>query len=367
MRIHTYIITFNEEFLISYTLDYYRQFSEKIVLVDNMSTDKTLEIAKQYPEVEIVQYDSGNKIDEVFRSNFKAKLIRDRNEQMENPPDWCICVDSDELIYHPDLIGKLKEYQDCGITMPQIKGFNMVKESFQDNQPLIEQTRKGERVYPMDKSSVFAGHLNIYFSTGSHFNITSPLKVTLQDEECVLSREREIALLHYKWVGIRGFNRLEISKLRLAENDKLNGHYSFTEKQLNSHQINRLRNSYEVLLENGQINHERSNTHEVDMLKAKLKEKKTYFSDKDLIFDESKTAIVSFYDPIITKRSIAQLYNIDIPIKNFYSMFVLFNNPKVLNDQYQEAIILCERSDYYKAIDRTMQGINLKTKSFLLK
>ena len=62
MKIHAYIIAYNEEKLLPFTLDYYSTFCEKIFVYDNMSTDSSDNIYKKYPKVTVVKWDSNNEI-----------------------------------------------------------------------------------------------------------------------------------------------------------------------------------------------------------------------------------------------------------------------------------------------------------------
>jgi len=51
MKIHAYIIAWNEEKILPFTLDYYSKFCEKIYIYDNMSTDNSDKIYKKYEKV----------------------------------------------------------------------------------------------------------------------------------------------------------------------------------------------------------------------------------------------------------------------------------------------------------------------------
>jgi hypothetical protein len=44
--------------------------------------------------------------------------------------DWVIVSDCDELLYHPNLIEKLREYKEKGIDIPKIDGRNIVSDKF---------------------------------------------------------------------------------------------------------------------------------------------------------------------------------------------------------------------------------------------
>jgi len=79
------IITYNEEKNIQEVLECF-DFCDEIILVDSFSTDKTLEIAKQFPKVKIIQ----NKFED---------FTKQRNLALEEAKnDWVLFLDGDERI-----------------------------------------------------------------------------------------------------------------------------------------------------------------------------------------------------------------------------------------------------------------------------
>ncbi|WP_175404477.1 glycosyltransferase family 2 protein [Endozoicomonas atrinae] len=61
MKIHAYLICFNEEKIIKSVLDYYSSICSKIFLFDNGSTDDSVKIACQYDNVRVINFDTGGK------------------------------------------------------------------------------------------------------------------------------------------------------------------------------------------------------------------------------------------------------------------------------------------------------------------
>ncbi|MFC4165285.1 glycosyltransferase family 2 protein [Epilithonimonas zeae] len=79
------IITYNEEKNIQEVLECF-DFCDEIILVDSFSTDKTLEIARQFPKVKIIQ----NKFED---------FTKQRNLALEETKnDWVLFLDGDERI-----------------------------------------------------------------------------------------------------------------------------------------------------------------------------------------------------------------------------------------------------------------------------
>jgi len=84
-KISGLIITFNEEKNIQVVLECF-DFCDEIIVIDSFSTDKTLEIAREFPKVKIVQ----NKFED---------FTKQRNLALEAAKnDWVLFLDGDERI-----------------------------------------------------------------------------------------------------------------------------------------------------------------------------------------------------------------------------------------------------------------------------
>lgn len=96
LDITTIILTYNEELHIRRCLDNVSPFVKEIIIVDSYSTDSTLEIAKQYPNVTILQ-------------NKWVNYATQFNWGLNNAPiktKWVLRLDADELLL-PELIEEL--------------------------------------------------------------------------------------------------------------------------------------------------------------------------------------------------------------------------------------------------------------------
>jgi hypothetical protein len=109
--------------------------------------------------------------------------------------DWVIVCDTDEFLYHPNLIEKLQEYKTKGINVPKVSGHDMVSESFPtyDKVKLTEKIKVGsERYQPMCKNIIFDPNLDVNYGIGAH---------SFSSSNAVFSEEEELKLLHYKFLG----------------------------------------------------------------------------------------------------------------------------------------------------------------------
>ena len=220
MKIHAHILAYNEEKILPFTLDYYSKFCEKIFVYDNMSTDSSDEIYKKYANVNVIKWNSDNSFNDNYNKEIKSSTYR----QYSRNADWVIVCDCDEILYHPNLINMLKAYKKMGIDMPLIDGRDMVSETFPeyDGRLITEIVQIGSETYDvMCKNIVFNPKKDVFFSFGAHANFC---------QDCVKSEERELKLLHYKFLGKDYVNNIYKERLnRLSEFNVQNGlgiHYN---------------------------------------------------------------------------------------------------------------------------------------------
>lgn len=189
MIIHAHIIAFNEEKILPFILDYYSRICEKIYIYDNMSTDSSDEIYKKYEKVIVIKCNSDNTFNDFINKEIKSN----RYKEYSRDADWVIVCDCDEILYHPNLINMLKHYQRIGVDVPEIDGRDMVSETFPeyDGRLITEIVQTGSETYNiMCKNIVFNPKKDMCF--GAHWN---------NCPDCVRSQERELKLLHYKFLG----------------------------------------------------------------------------------------------------------------------------------------------------------------------
>jgi glycosyltransferase involved in cell wall biosynthesis len=174
MNLTIYTITFNEELIIQFFIDHYRtRFPNcHIVVYDNQSTDKTVEIAKAN-NCEIRFYDSGGKTNDQLHLDTKNNCWKDAKT------DWVLVCDTDELLEINS--EQLTVEHNRGITRIKSECWHMV--NMQDNLDLANITYgyrgnlvfDGSHVYSetvYDKDILFnksCVDIN-YICTGCHHN-----------------------------------------------------------------------------------------------------------------------------------------------------------------------------------------------------
>lgn len=142
MKIWAYVIAWNEENMLPYYLRHYSTFCDKIIVFDNMSTDKTREIAMEYSNqvgIEVIQFDTFGKMNDYTH----IELKRYAQIHAKGQADFIILSDCDEFVYHPHIKEFLEQHKDCSVFYPA--GFQMVSDYFPYGQPgqLYEYVKEG--------------------------------------------------------------------------------------------------------------------------------------------------------------------------------------------------------------------------------
>jgi glycosyltransferase involved in cell wall biosynthesis len=119
MKIETYILCRNEELFLPYLVRHYSQYG-KIIILENNSTDSTVELAKKLG-CEVWIYSIPD-----YKVEKTLDLIRKKCWQ-DSKADWVMIIDADEFIYHPDLLKILTTTQ---FTVFEPEYVNMFSDKF---------------------------------------------------------------------------------------------------------------------------------------------------------------------------------------------------------------------------------------------
>ena len=193
MTITLYTFLYNEEHILPYFLKHYSQYVNKIVVYNNHSTDKSIQILNDWKEceIEIREYNTNNQYDE--RSIIQLK----NNCWKEDTSDYIIVCDVDELLYHPNLIEFINKQPFTDYYTPQ--GFHMIGEEIPTDytKQIYDIIKIGSRDDQYDKNVLFK-RKNITetnYSPGCHAS-------RFKGENNLLNYGgEELKLLHYKWLS----------------------------------------------------------------------------------------------------------------------------------------------------------------------
>jgi glycosyltransferase involved in cell wall biosynthesis len=193
MNITVYTISFDEEVLMQFMIDHYRfRFPNcNIVVYDNQSTDKTVEICKSN-NCEVRYYNSGGKIDDQRKWDTKNNCWRDAKT------DWVLVCDVDELL---DItLEQLDEESANGTTKIKCESWQMV--NMEDNFD-VKNIKYGYRdatdheCYIYDKDLLFnKKYVDInYNHAGCHYT----------DSKGIIKNSKPYKMYHYRYINRDAF------------------------------------------------------------------------------------------------------------------------------------------------------------------
>jgi hypothetical protein len=216
MKIHAFILTWNEQDIIGLVIKHYQKFCDKITILDNYSSDHTATIAK----------DLGCEV-QTFGNKFfdDAENMKIKNECWKgSDADYVIVCDCDEVLFLPRTGVRPSENG----TIFKTQGWQIMSEQMPKDD-LLEITT-GYEFNNYSKSIIFSPkHISdINYNPGAHK--CNPVGQVVYSEETLY-------VLHYKHIGgvertIKRYN--EYSK-RMSKNNRRNGwgiHYNQTTARL---------------------------------------------------------------------------------------------------------------------------------------
>ena len=197
MKIRIIACCRNEEDLLPFFLQYYSSFADKIIIHDCQSTDRSQEIIRSCSKAELIIHEQKD-VDETFLSGIKNESWKSDRDQY----DWNFAVDIDEFIYHSNMLEKLQQYQNLGVTVPHISGYDIYALDFPAFNPessIIDHVQYGvSNVALLSKKCVFNSKLvNINYAHGCHYSAP--------DGVVKYSDDNELMLLHLQWFGYEKF------------------------------------------------------------------------------------------------------------------------------------------------------------------
>jgi hypothetical protein len=110
--------------MLKYFLKYWESLVDRIIVYDNQSDDGSVELLKQYPLVEIREYDTNGYLD----SDKRREIRNNCWKEARGKADWVIVVSVDEFVEAKDLRAELLAASKYDTIQPQ--HIEMVSDSF---------------------------------------------------------------------------------------------------------------------------------------------------------------------------------------------------------------------------------------------
>jgi hypothetical protein len=226
MKIHAYVICKNEELIMPHLLNYYSKFCQKITFYDNESTDNTINIINSFNEceTEIISYSTNGEIRDDIYVQIKNSCWKDSDA------DFVIVIDSDEFLYHDNLIDFLINNK-FDVYYPT--GYNMISNYFPENynKLITDQVILGEYCKNYSKSVIFNPKTikDINYGIGAHES--NPIGYS----DINIYNGTDLKLLHYKNLGFDyRYNKNSAYGKTLSNYNQINKfgwHYNMSEDE----------------------------------------------------------------------------------------------------------------------------------------
>lgn len=222
LAVEAFILCWNEEKMIRHTLNHYQKFCNKITIIDNCSTDDSVNIAllsamaQQGTNIEIKQFETKEQIRDDAYLHIKNTIWKN------STADYVIVCDMDELLYHTNIIEQLNIAKKNKVGIIPVNGYNMVSDTFPENYliPITQQVNTGVRAFNFDKSIIFSPQIidEMLYGPGAH--TCNPI---YKKDTPKITHNETFKLLHYKYLGYDYLlNKHEQYAKRLSEYNKKN-------------------------------------------------------------------------------------------------------------------------------------------------
>ena len=225
--IHYYSLCWNEEKILPFVMNYYSAFCEKMIITDNESDDNSLSIISSYPTATVRTFSSNGEI----RDDMYLEIKNNVWKESRGKADWVIICDTDEILYHPNLLEKLDELKQKGYSIIKPYGFDMYSDVFPQKN-LLEIKNGVKDFRHLRKCIIFNPNMidEINFKAGCH-------KCYPKGRVKYYS-STDFKLLHYKNLGLDYLiGRYELLRKRLSWfniEHKLGKHYLFDNEYIKS-------------------------------------------------------------------------------------------------------------------------------------
>lgn len=245
MKIHAYTLCHNEEILLPYYLRHYGPICERIVIMDDGSTDQSPRIARSHPKVELrLKEEAIGGDPRVYDEYIFLKFRNEAYKESRGQADWVIVTDLDEFLWCPDFLGTLERYKTLGITLPKVSGYDMISDRPPSGQGQIyDEIKYGFPSPGYSKREIFDPLIDIRFSLGGH--------TCLPKGKITESENSDIKLLHYRLLGENFAVEKYMTRIRRMRKGTVEDMFDFSPDLPESEMRERLKKLYCDSVSNG--------------------------------------------------------------------------------------------------------------------
>jgi hypothetical protein len=181
--------------MLPHFLNYYSRIAARIVIYDNLSTDRSVEIAAACPGVEVFSFDTQGELSEL-------SLMNVRNTCWKNDrSDYSIVCDIDEFLFAEDLFSFLESKADYEVF--HAAGFDMVSDAFPSDygRLITEQVKHGVPAMDYSKMVIFRPQALAEMNYGPGSHRAAPVGKAALRIYAAREHGSDLKLLHYKNLG----------------------------------------------------------------------------------------------------------------------------------------------------------------------
>lgn len=174
--------------ILPWSVDYWKEFADKVTVWDNGSTDGSIEYLRQFPFVTVRHYRTEGMNDTV------VQMLKNRCWKGSDA-DWVVMADMDEMLYAKEGVrNALQSLQEDGVGIVYPQWYSMVSDSVPEyNGELLHRIRPLWTPKPQEaKPLIFRPSLvkEMNFTVGQHS--CSPI----YNAECKVSKDSGICCFH---------------------------------------------------------------------------------------------------------------------------------------------------------------------------
>lgn len=236
-----YTIAFNEELMMPYFIKHYRKMFPdcRIVVYDNESTDRTVDIVNSFPNTEVRTYSTGGKLNDEVYLEIKNNCWKDAKT------DWVLVCDVDEHLYISSSHLQMEEVVGTNIIIG--KAFNMVGFTELESEVVIDEISYGVRAESYDKAYLFRKKFFKEINYGPGCHTSNPVMNTF----CLkVENYTSYILKHYKYIHPDYMvRRHKLFASRLSDVNLKKGfgyHYLYSEQKIREEFKQAREQAYEI-------------------------------------------------------------------------------------------------------------------------